>query len=142
MEHPFTKDYDAIPGNDPMSWANRFDTARWRILAAYAGGQHVGGAVVVPAASRIVLLWDLRVSPRFRRTGVASALFAATEQWAAVQACTQIRVETQNINLPACRFYERQGCELESVDANAYPTLPREVQLMWCKRGVGGVSAT
>jgi hypothetical protein len=40
-------------------------------------------------------------------------------------------VETQNINVPACRFYARQGCVLGAIHPDAYPDLPDEVQLLW-----------
>jgi hypothetical protein len=40
-------------------------------------------------------------------------------------------VETQNINVPACRFYAAQGCELRGIHPNTYPELPHEVQLLW-----------
>ena len=39
--------------------------------------------------------------------------------------------ETQNINVPACRFYAAQGCELRGIHVGAYPEHPEEVQLLW-----------
>jgi len=42
-----------------------------------------------------------------------------------------LKVESQNINVPACRFYDAQGCELRAVQHGAYPDLPDEVQLLW-----------
>ena len=42
-----------------------------------------------------------------------------------------MKVETQNINVPACRFYARMGCELGTIDRFAYPDLPGETQLLW-----------
>ena len=44
-----------------------------------------------------------------------------------------MEVETQNINVSACRFYARQGCVLSAVNRFAYPELPDEVQLIWRK---------
>ena len=43
---PYVKDYDAIPGQGPASWAARFDLSRWGLLAAYVDGARVGGAVI------------------------------------------------------------------------------------------------
>ena len=40
-------------------------------------------------------------------------------------------VETQDINLPACRLYTYTGYTLVSIDRFAYPTLPDEAQLIW-----------
>jgi hypothetical protein len=44
-----------------------------------------------------------------------------------------LKVETQNTNAPACRFYARHGFELRVVNRAAYPTLPDEIQLFWYK---------
>lgn len=40
-------------------------------------------------------------------------------------------METQNINVPAYRFYAAQGCELRGIHPNTYPELPHEVQILW-----------
>jgi hypothetical protein len=40
-------------------------------------------------------------------------------------------VETQNINVPACRFYARMRCTLGAIHRYAYPDLPGEAQLLW-----------
>lgn len=44
-----------------------------------------------------------------------------------------MKVETQNTNVPACRFYRRMGCTLGAIDRLAYGHQPDEVQLMWFK---------
>jgi hypothetical protein len=46
----------------------------------------------------------------------------------------ELKVETQNVNAGACRFYQRMGCELRATDPLAYPSLPHEVQFLWYKR--------
>jgi hypothetical protein len=42
-------------------------------------------------------------------------------------------VETQTINVPACRFYSKMGCTLGAIDRYAYVDLPNEIQLLWFK---------
>ena len=80
---PWTKDYDAIRGEGPTRWFQRFDTSDWGLVAAYDGATRIGGAVIAPAAmpslrskSRATLsttagqlLDDLRGFARFIRTG-------------------------------------------------------------------------
>ena len=61
------------------------------------------------------------------------ALLQAVEDWARARGCRQLKVETQNINVAACKFYARQGFVLAAVDRFAYPTLPHEIQLLWYK---------
>jgi ribosomal protein S18 acetylase RimI-like enzyme len=60
-------------------------------------------------------------------------LFAAAAAWAQSRGCGELKVETQNTNVPACRFYEKHKCELRQVNRNAYPSLPAEIQLLWYK---------
>jgi len=47
--------------------------------------------------------------------------------------CRQLKIETQNTNVQACRFYERQRCRLHAIHRAAYPELPEEIQLLWYK---------
>ena len=63
----------------------------------------------------LAALWDIRVSPNARRQGVGSALFERVEAWAGLHGCRQLRIETQNTNVQACRVYERQGCQLRVI---------------------------
>jgi GNAT superfamily N-acetyltransferase len=140
VETPWIKDYDVDGG--PLAWPSRFDLSRWAIFAARVDGVRVGGAAVVFAAAEVdmlggrrdvALLWDIRVRPDMRGRGVGKALVAAAERWSAAQGARWLEVETQNINAPACRFYARQGFAVREVNPLAYPTLPDEVQLLWCK---------
>jgi GNAT superfamily N-acetyltransferase len=79
------------------------------------------------------LLWDIQVAPDARGRGVGSALFERVEAWALAQGCRELKVETQNINVPACGFYARHGCEPRAARHAAYPELPEEIQLLWYK---------
>ncbi len=45
--------------------------------------------------------------------------------------CAELKIETQNINVPACRFYARQGCRLSAIVSHAYAEFPDEIQLIW-----------
>ena len=136
------KDYDAIPGNHPTDWVRRFDLSNWGLLSVRLGGEYVGGAAValktpgllmLEDRSDLAVLWDIRVAPRARGRGIGAALFGSAEQWAEARGCRQLKVETQNINVPACKFYARQGCALGSIHRFPYPEFPEEVQLLWYK---------
>jgi len=139
---PYWKDYDSYPGGRPSAWPGQLDLSRWTILAAYDRARRVGGAVVIVDDPQIdllrdcpacALLWDVRVAPDARRQGVGSALLEAAEERARERGARSLRVETQDVNVPACRFYHAQGFRLERATPRAYATLPNEVQLLWHK---------
>ena len=142
LDASYVKDYDTDEGEHPSQWAKRFEVSNWGLIGARAGGARVGAATVaydtagvnmLEARRDLAVLWDIRVAPEARGRGVGSALFRAVEAWAAARGCRQLKIETQNINVPACRFYARQGCTLGAINRFAYRLLPEEVQLLWYK---------
>lgn len=149
LDVPYFKDYDAIEAENPAHWAKRFDVSNWAFLAAHSEGRRVGGAAVaydtagvhmLEGRTDLAVLWDIRVAPEARGQGVGRALFRAAEAWAAARGCRQLKIETQNVNVPACEFYARQGCELRAADRFAYPELAGEIQLLWYKELARGAA--
>jgi GNAT superfamily N-acetyltransferase len=142
LDVPYIKDYDIIVGESPGEWAKRLDISNWGLIWAISKGMRVGGAVIAFDTDGLTMfenrrdlavLWNIRVSPEARGQGVGAALFRAAEAWAAARGCRELKVETQNINVPASRFYSRLGCALGAINRFAYPELPNEVQLLWYK---------
>lgn len=142
LQVPYVKDYDAVDGEGPLHWTRRFDVSNWTLFTARVDGNRMGGAAVafdtpgltmLEGRRDLSLLWDIRVVPDARGKGIGSALFERVEAWAQARGCRQLKVETQNINVRACGFYARNGCELRLVHRAAYPDLPEEIQLLWYK---------
>jgi len=142
LEVPYVKDYDAVDGEGPLHWSRRFDVSNWTLFTARVAGSRVGGATVAFNTPELTMLegrrdlsvlWDIRVVPNARGKGIGSALFEKVEAWARAHHCRQLKVETQNINVPACGFYARHGCKLRAVHHGAYPERPEEIQLLWYK---------
>lgn len=142
LDLPYLKDYDALPGEGPGGWGGHFDLSNWGVLMARMEGELVGAAAIafntegVQMLERrrdLALLWDIRVLPELRGHGVGSALFRGAEKWGVARGCRELKIETQNNNVPACRFYAGRGCELRAVNRAAYPELPEEIQMLWYK---------
>ncbi len=146
VDPPWVKDYDALEeeGYHGLTrWLSQFDTSRWALLLAREEGRTVGGATIAYRSPEVrmlagrddlAVLWDIRVRPERRRSGIGGALLAEVVKWARQHDCTQLKIETQNINVPACRFYVRQGCRLGEIDRYAYwrdPRVADEVMLIW-----------
>jgi GNAT superfamily N-acetyltransferase len=146
VSSPYVKDYDALEGAGPHCWPGRFDVSNWALIGARQNGASAGGAVIATRTpglhmlgdrDDVAVLWDIRVSPRERGRGIGSALFRAAGDWAGARGCRWLKIETQNVNVPACRFYQKMGCTLGAIDRFAYPGLPGEVQLLWWKALAG-----
>lgn len=142
VAHPYVKDYDAIPGQSPADWARQFDLSHWFFIGARSEGRLIGGAVVacrtagvdmLEGRDDLALLWNIRVAPEHRGHAVGTALFRAAEAGAKQRGLRELKVETQNNNVSACRFYARQGCRLDRVIPHAYPEFPDELQMIWRK---------
>ena len=142
IETPWVKDYDAVKGEGPTSWAEKWDISNWGILSVFVDDRRAGGCVIaydtdgvnkLEGSKDIAALWDLRVHPELRGRGIGAALFTEAVAWTAERGCYCLKVETQNINVPACRFYAKQGCVLGAINRFGYRDLPEEVELVWYK---------
>jgi ribosomal protein S18 acetylase RimI-like enzyme len=136
---PRIKDYDLDPEDRVDTLNQRFDTSQWRTFAAVLSGVRVGGVVVATCCpgfelldgrNDLALIADIRVAPHARGRGVGRELAEAARSWAKAKGCTEMRVETQDINVGACRFYKAMGFELHKIDEHAYPGLD-EAQILW-----------
>lgn len=137
---PFQKDFGAY--DDPVADAARFGGA-WVLFGAFVSGALVGGAALCFHSDKIHMLegrgdlgvlWDLRVTPDFKRQGIGQALFDAVCQEARGMGLKELKIECQNNNPAACRFYRKQGAVLAKIDTRAYaaqPAVAEEAQLIW-----------
>ena len=137
----YEKDYDSY--GSPLSWSVEFDLHNWGIFLGIENGKAVGGAAVardtnglhmLEGRKDMTVLWDLRVLPEMRRMGIGRKLFEFAVGWSKSKGCTQMKIETQNINVNACRFYAAMGAKLGDIRRFAYQeqaTVSHEVQLNW-----------
>jgi len=140
---PYIKDYDAYEDGGPERWPRRFDISNWGIFFALDGTGSLGRAVVafntpgvhmLAGRTDLAVLWDLRVHLDFRGCGIGTELFNYAADWSRKRGCKQLEIETQNVNVPACRFYVRQGCGLGEINRYGYvgqPEIAHEVTLIW-----------
>lgn len=140
---PWIKDYDDSDEDRPLRWAERFDIAKWGVLAAFDGPRRVAGAAIahdtpgvfmLEGRKDLAVLWDIRVAPEYRGQGIGSLLFTHVVAWATERRCALLKIETQNINVPACKFYAHRGCQLRAIHPDAYPDFPDEAMLLWYTR--------
>jgi GNAT superfamily N-acetyltransferase len=140
VERPYIKDYDAY-GELPSDWPKKFDVHNWGFFLAMDGDRPVGAAAVafdttgvfmLEDRGDLAVLWDIRVQPE--RGGAGILLFRHATEWARRRGCTQMKIETQNVNVPACRFYQKMGARLGEIRRFGYAAVPHVahgVMLCW-----------
>ena len=149
VAHPYRKGDDASVEESLAAWAREHDISKWGIFVAVDGDSVVGRAAVAfdtPAMNSLerrrdlAVLMDIRVLPAYRQQGIGSRLFKHAADWARQKGCKQLKIETENVNVPACKFYRRQGCTLRAIDRYAYaacpearrqPEIATEAMLIW-----------
>jgi len=136
----YIKDYDADPGEGPLSWPDKFNLENSGIFLAQAEGITRGAAAVffhnpeirmLEGRDDLAVLWDIRVDNNFRGLGIGRSLFHYSARWAREKGCSLLKVETQNINTGACQFYKKMGCRLGIIHRYAYLDYPEEIMLVW-----------
>ena len=139
---PWVKDYDAFKGEGPTRWANHWNISNWGVISAFVNGVRQGGCVIAHDTSGvrkledradIAALWDIRVAPQYRGKGIGGSLIEEALTWSKRRNCRMLKVETQNINVPACRFYAKHGFTLGAINRYAYTECPDEIELIWCR---------
>lgn len=114
VEPPLRKDYGRITDDaelEAMTWA----------LVAAGEGEVLGFAAGRLAEwNRRAEVRHLYVAPGHRGRGVGTALLDALERCARAAGARCLWVETQNVNLPAARFYLRRGFVFCGLDESLY----------------------
>jgi GNAT superfamily N-acetyltransferase len=144
IPQPYVKRYDDDDEDRPSRWAASFDLSRWGIFLAREGERVLGGAAVALDTAvypmdrfqrkDLAVLWDIRVHPDAQRRRIGTMLFRHAADWARRQGCGQLGLETQSVNVPACRFYAYQGCELGAIHRFGYAgcrDVAHEAMLLW-----------
>jgi len=79
----------------------------------------------------ITCLWDIRIHPDYRHQGMGIRLFDSAACETRKKNCKLIKVETQNVNVNACKLYLKQGYTLGRMNKYACKDFPDEIRLTW-----------
>ena len=126
---PFRKEYGRHR-TDFMEFAGDPDKT---IFLAYVDQEIAGQVRVTKSWNDFALIDDFAVDVKFRRRGVGRALIQRSIAWARERGFPGLTLETQDINVPACRLYASCGFELHGFDTHLYKALglPDEMALFW-----------
>ncbi len=125
------------------NYAKEFNIENWGFIMAFDGAEPVAaltlaaktpGVNMLNGREDLCVLWDIRVKEAYKRKGIGQGLFNTALQWAKKRGYVQLKIECQNNNVPACKFYHKQGAALAGFDEYAYyadKEISGEVQLTW-----------
>ena len=141
IESPYLKDYDE--SETPDDWAKKWDIKNWGFFVAINNKSEVIAGITIALKTKglhmlegrndLAVIWDIRVKPEYRNNGVGTLLFQQAIDFSQREKCKTIKIETQNNNVNACRFYAKQNCYLGGIHANAYEEFPSEIQFLFYK---------
>lgn len=130
VEPPYRKNY----GFDTDELAEYLNMPDGGLFVAQMNGCPIGYLIVSQSWNNYAVIEDIAVDAPHRGSGVARLMMDAAVEWARGAALAGVRLETQSINVAACRFYERYGFLLGGHDRYLYRGLHpecREVALFW-----------
>lgn len=135
----YWKNYDSEEDN-PSLLIGKFNMDNWRVVLAFDGETLIGGAIIaydtdgikmLEGRDDLAVIWDIRVNKEYRGKGIGSKILARCIKWAKNMECTRVKIETQNNNVNACKFYASQGAKLSNFNRYYYKDYPNEVQFIW-----------
>jgi ribosomal protein S18 acetylase RimI-like enzyme len=124
-------------------FSEKFDITNWAFFMAFDDGTPIGAVTIVSRTADIrmldgrddmTVLWDIRVSDMYKHKGIGKKLFDLAVKWSRNNGFKQMKIECQNNNVPACKFYQKQGAILRKIDEYAYIDdidSKFEVQFIW-----------
>lgn len=103
------------------------------VFFAMESGRCVGQIHLRRAWNGMLSVEDIRVREDCRRRGVGRKLLDAAVAYGKAQGYAALRLECQNNNVGACRFYAEYGFLLMGMDQAVYMTTPHkgETALYW-----------
>ena len=120
-----------------------FDITNWKFFMAFDDEIPVGAITMAGTTEGLnmlggrkdaCVLWDIRVADGYKHRGIGQKLFDLGKKSAQQAGYKQMIIECQNNNVPACKFYQKQGALLSKVDMYAYsldPEIQDEIQFVW-----------
>ena len=124
-------------------YVEKFDITNWIFFMAFDDELPIGAVTIASKTKDVIMLdgrddisvlWDIRVDDRYKQQGIGTKLFNMAVGWSKMKGFNQMKIECQNNNVPACRFYHKHGALLGKIDQYAYYNdinVRDEVQFIW-----------
>ena len=115
-EHHTMKSYP-VENQDYAAYINNPNKA---IFLAYYGAECVGQIILKRDWNRYAFIEDICVAKLTRGQGIGTDLIQKAIEWAKKSNLKGLALETQDNNIPACRFYAKCGFVIGAVNTMLY----------------------
>lgn len=129
---PYTKSY-IYPETDYSKYVGNENKI---IFFAFENEILTGQIMILKYWNSYCYINDIRISKDHRGKGIGKALIEKAIEWAKSKNCIGLEAETQDVNVNACRFYEKMGFILGGVNMFKYRSSEKEkneIALNWYK---------
>ncbi|MDP5273531.1 GNAT family N-acetyltransferase [Chengkuizengella axinellae] len=110
------------------------DNPKQIIYLAFLGEKVVGQIILKKSWNHYAYIDYIIVDSQYRRDGIGQKLIEQAKYWARTGGMPGISLETQNINVKACKFYDRCGFKIGGIDNYLYKGLDqqsKEIAIYW-----------
>ena len=130
FDEPYEKTYDDDFSYINIDFINNDDVA---VFLYFCDNTYAGNIILWKNWNKDCYIENIDVRRDFRRQGIGKKLIEQAVIWSKERYLKGLRLETQDINLIACRFYQRCGFTLGSVDTLLYRNFDNydEKALFW-----------
>ncbi len=135
METIFKKSYAKSYKAEEFSLNDYISSSDKVIFYAFDNETVLGQIVIKIHWNEFCLIEDIAVARCARQKGVASSLIDHAQNWANTKNLKGLMLETQDVNLAACRLYIKNGFHIGSIDTPLYKNLEccGEKAIFWYK---------
>lgn len=125
--------YEKILDADSEDYLTFIDNPQKVIFFADVDGKPAGQIKIIPWWNKFAYVEELIVDTEYRGKGIGQALMHRAIEWTKQQGFPGLTLETQDNNVPACKFYEKCGFVLGGFDLFAFRNLANasEIALYW-----------
>jgi GNAT superfamily N-acetyltransferase len=119
---------------DEMDYSVYITDENKKIFFLFNGDNLAGQIILFKYWNGYCYINDIRIDKNYRGKGIGKLLIQKAIEWAKEKNCIGMQVETQDVNVNACKFYERLGFTLGGVDLFRYKsskTEKDEIALDW-----------
>lgn len=127
---PYEKRY----GHENFDYSQYINNKSKTVFFAFENEILAGQIILFTKWNDYACIDDIRIAKDYRRKGIGKALMQKAIEWSKENNFFGMEVETQDVNVKACLFYEKCGFTLGAVDMFRYKSSPiekNEIALSW-----------